>query len=176
MPDEHDELVQAWRQNAADEVEDHFRFLHGLKMVPSESRVDRVARELHDQTFAAIDCTRCSHCCRTLSPVLSKADIERMATHLGVSRQDFIATYVDVDPEDGQQRIRGLPCPFLGEDGRCGIYEHRPKACREYPYTDKKGFTGRTYLHTENTLSCPAVYHIVKRMARQWGRLYGRRS
>jgi hypothetical protein len=27
-----------------------------------------------------------------------------------------------------------------------------------------KDFTSRTYLHTDNTLNCPAVYYIVKKM------------
>jgi Fe-S-cluster containining protein len=161
MQDQHEELMTAWRDHAEAEVEDHFRFLRGLKMAPSERRVDNVARELHEDVFAAIDCVRCSHCCKTLKPVLSDADIKRIAKHLGLSRQAFIDTYLETDPEDGRQQMRVLPCPFLAEDGRCRIYEHRPRTCREYPHTDKKGFASRTHLHAENTLTCPAVYHIV---------------
>jgi hypothetical protein len=164
MPDQHDELMQAWRDNADAEVEDHFRFLRGLKMAPSEGRVDNVARELHADVFAAIDCTR-----------FSDADIKRIAGHLGLSRQEFIETYLETDPEDGRRRMRVLPCPFLAEDGRCRIYEHRPKTCREYPHTDKKGFSARTHMHAENTLTCPAVYHVVKGMTQRWGRLFGSR-
>ena len=40
---------------------------------------------------------------------------------------------------------KGLPCPFLAEDGRCTVYEVRPRDCAEYPHTQKKGFpTART--------------------------------
>jgi len=28
------------------------------------------------------------------------------------------------------------PCPFLKE-GRCEVYDLRPKSCREYPFTEK---------------------------------------
>jgi hypothetical protein len=173
MSDQHDELMHDWRENASAEVEDHFRFLRGLKMAPSERRVDSVARELHAEAFAAIDCTRCSNCCKTVSPVLNDADIKRIARHLGLPRQEFIDTYLEIDPEDGKQRMRVLPCPFLADDGCCRIYEHRPRTCREYPHTDKRGFSSRTHMHAENTLSCPAVYQVVKGMSRQWGRLFG---
>lgn len=170
MPDEHDELVRDWRENAAADEEDSFRFLRSLKMVPSPGRVDRLARELHAEVFATIDCTRCANCCKTMKPNLIEADIKRIAKHLGLSREAFVETYLESDPEEGGYRMRALPCPFLGEDGRCGIYEHRPRACREFPHTDKEGFIGRSYLHTDNTLSCPAVYHIVTRMRHRRGR------
>ncbi len=34
------------------------------------------------------------------------------------------------------------PCPFLGDDNYCSVYEARPKACREYPHTDRKNGAG----------------------------------
>jgi Fe-S-cluster containining protein len=30
-------------------------------------------------------------------------------------------------------------CPFVGDDNRCGIYEHRPTACRAYPLRFRAG-------------------------------------
>ena len=63
--------------------------------------------------------------------------------------------------------MKAMPCPLLGEDDRCTIYAVRPQACREFPHTDKDGFIWRTYLHAANTLSCPAAYHIVKRLRRR---------
>ena len=57
-----------------------------------------------------------------------------------------------------------MPCPFLADDGRCTIYEVRPKDCAEYPHTQKKGFASRTHLHADNTLVCPAVFWIVEEL------------
>ena len=76
----------------------------------------------------------------------------------------FVAAYLEPDPEEGGYRTKAVPCPFLGEDDRCTIYAVRPQACRGFPHTDKEGFIWRTSLHTANTLSCPAVYFIVKRL------------
>jgi hypothetical protein len=54
--------------------------------------------------------------------------------------------------------------PFLSGDNRCTIYEVRPAACREYPHTDKEGFTSRTMLHANNAKECPAVFWIVEQL------------
>ena len=59
---------------------------------------------------------------------------------------------------------KSLSCPFLGKDNRCTIYEVRPVACAEYPYTDKAEISSRTYSIAAKALECPAMFHIVKQM------------
>ncbi len=130
-------------------------------------RIDSLARQMHEDTFARIDCTRCANCCKTMQPELTGEDIERIAKHLGQSAEAFITAYLEPDPEEGGLRINAAPCPFLGTDNRCTVYEVRPQACQEFPHTDKEDFATRTYLHTGNSLSCPAVYHIVKGLRRR---------
>jgi Fe-S-cluster containining protein len=164
MPDDHDAILQDWRENAARDEDANFRFLRSLKMVADEDRIDTLARELHDDAFNRIDCTRCANCCKTMPPGLTGQDIERIAGHLGLSEEAFTAAYLVANPEEGGYHMKETPCPFLGKDDRCTIYAIRPEACRDFPHTDKEGFTWRTYLHAANTLSCPAVYYIVKRM------------
>lgn len=44
------------------------------------------------------------------------------------------------------------------------VHEVRPAACREYPHTDKEGFTSRTMLHANNAKDCPAVFWIVEQL------------
>jgi Fe-S-cluster containining protein len=83
-----------------------------------------------------------------------------------MSEESFIAAYLEIDPEEGDYRTKAAPCPFLGGDDRCNIYEVRPEACRDFPHTDKEGFTRRSHLHAENTLSCPATYHVVRGLRR----------
>lgn len=167
MPDDHDAMLKRWRENAARDEERNFRFLRSLKLVSDPDRIDSLAGELHEEVFASIDCTRCANCCKTIQPNFTEEDIDRIATHLGTSPQGLIAAHLEIDPEEGGHRTRVTPCPFLGQDDRCTIYKVRPQACREFPHTDKDGFTRRVYQHTANTLSCPAAYHVVKQLRRR---------
>jgi Fe-S-cluster containining protein len=167
MPDDHDSLLRDWRENAPRQEEANFRFLRSLKLVSDPDRIDTLARELHDDAFARIDCTRCANCCKTMPPAVTEEDSRRIAAHLGMAEEAFVAAYLVEDEEKGGDCMKAAPCPFLGEDDRCTIYAVRPQACREFPHTDKEWFTTRTYLHTSNTLRCPAVYHVVKQMRRR---------
>jgi Fe-S-cluster containining protein len=168
MPDDHDRMLQSWRRNAARDDDANFRFLRSLKIVSHPGRIDALAGELHAQVFAKIDCTRCANCCKTMQPTFTDEDITRIAAHLGLSREAFVAEYLETDPVS--YRTKATPCPFLGGDDRCTIYGVRPQACREFPHTDKAGFTSRVYLHSTNTLSCPAAYHVVQGLRRRLGR------
>ena len=53
---------------------------------------------------------------------------------------------------------------FLGAENLCSIYENRPKACREYPHTDRKKVYQINHLTLKNTLICPAAYEVVEKM------------
>lgn len=173
MKDEHDALVRDWQQNAKRTEDADFRFLRSLKMVSEPEAIDALAGELHAEAFARVDCTRCANCCKTMQPAFTDEDIGRIAGHLGLDRDVFAATYLEADPDEGGQRTKSMPCPFLGQDERCTIYAVRPQACREFPHTDKEGFVWRTYLHSANSQTCPAVYHIVRRMRRRLRRRSG---
>ena len=76
---------------------------------------------------------------------------------------DFIEKYLRVD-EDRDYVLKSSPCPFLGEGNHCTVYEDRPKACREYPHTDRKKMVQITELTLRNTLVCPAVLEMVERL------------
>jgi Fe-S-cluster containining protein len=162
--DHHDAILRDWKENAAGQDDSNFRFLRSLKMVPNPERIDRLAAGLHEEAFERIDCTRCAHCCKTMRPAVSTADIQRIAAHLTLTRKAFIETYLASNEDETGYRMNAAPCPFLGADDHCTIYEVRPRTCREFPHTDKKDFTSRTYLHAGNAQNCPAVYYIVKKM------------
>jgi len=59
------------------------------------------------------------------------------------------------------------PCAFLGGDNYCSIYEVRPKACREYPHTDRKNMAQVLNLTYRNTMVCPAVAEIVEHIKKE---------
>jgi Fe-S-cluster containining protein len=164
---DHDSVVADWRANAKAHDDKNYKFLRSLKVRDYGFDPDEVAGELHEQAFQIVDCTRCANCCKTLNIKFEAADIERIACHLNITTAEFIATYLEANEEDGSYKARQKPCPFLGEDNRCTIYEIRPTVCQEYPHTDKEGFTFRTMGVAQNALVCPAVFWIVEQMKRQ---------
>ncbi len=158
-------IVDDWKANAERHDDRNFAFLRSLKM-KDDRAVDQAARQLHEEVFSVIDCidcTQCTNCCKTVSPLFSKADIRRIAKHLGMTAMDFKATYLQAD-EDGRLIPKGLPCPFLAEDGRCTVYEVRPRDCADYPHAQRKGFSSRTHGYAGNALCCPAVFWIIEQL------------
>ena len=99
-----------------------------------------------------------------LRAVPAEVQMQRRVTLLNMPTAEFIETYLEADDEDGPYKARQRPCPFLGDDDRCTIYEVRPTVCREYPHTDKEGFTFRTMGVASNAQVCPAVFWIVEQM------------
>lgn len=139
------------------------KLLKGFKQSPPPD-LDRQFHELHDEAFEEIDCLQCANCCKTTGPRFTDKDIERIARHLGQKPGEFVDKYLRVD-EDGDYVLQSVPCPFLGEDNYCGIYEHRPKACRDYPHTDHRKIQNVLDITDPNSRICPAVAKIVLQLA-----------
>ncbi len=167
----HDDLVTDWKENAKKHDDANYSFLRSLKHnCTSETKVDRIALKLHQEAFSVVDCTKCANCCRTMRVVVTDHDIPRIAAHLGMAPEEFISTYLERDEEQGYYRMRSIPCPFLGADCKCTIYDVRPEKCRGYPFTDKPSFASRTITHANNAVVCPAVFYLVEQMKRRLGR------
>ncbi len=138
------------------------KFLTSLKKKDSR-KLDEAFHQLHEAVFEEIDCLTCANCCKTTSPIFYETDIERAAKFLRVKPGDFVAKYLRID-EDKDYVLKSSPCPFLGHDNYCSIYESRPKACREYPHTDRKKMVQVMDLAYKNTSVCPAVLEMVERL------------
>ena len=138
------------------------KFLQGLKKADPRF-LDQVFHATHEEVFEEIDCLKCANCCKTTSPIFYQNDIERVAKALRMKPGDFIQKYLRID-EDGDYVLISSPCPFLDSDNYCRVYEDRPKACREYPHTDRKKVVQIMDLTYRNTLVCPAVLEIVDRI------------
>ncbi len=81
--------------------------------------------------------------------------------------RDFMNEYIARD-EDDFYVLKSAPCSFLDEDDNsCTIYHVRPKACSEYPHTNRKKFINITDLTIANTEICPAVYSIVEELKKR---------
>ena len=121
--------------------------------------VDKKIHHLHQGAFAKIDCLKCANCCKTTGPLFSNKDINLIAGHLKLTPNAFINNYLQID-EDNDYVLQTVPCPFLGNDNYCSIYQVRPKACREYPHTDRVNQLGILKLTEKNVSICPAVADI----------------
>ena len=97
-----------------------------------------------------------------------QSDIERVAKRLRMKLANFESEYLQVD-EDGDKIFQCMPCPFLGADNLCDVYDVRPKACREFPHTDRKKFLQINHLTLKNTLICPATYLFVEKLRERVG-------
>jgi len=130
--------------------------------------LDDLVHELHEEAFEKFNCLDCANCCKTIGPRLIDKDIERLAKHLKMKISDFIEKYVMTD-EDGDFVFKEHPCPFLLPDNYCLVYESRPKACREYPHTDRKRFYQILSLSHKNCETCPVVFEIFEELKqRNW--------
>jgi hypothetical protein len=138
------------------------KLLNSLKR-SDPRQVDADFHALHEDVFAEISCLDCANCCKTTSPIFYPNDIGRAAGALGVRPGAFAEKYLRID-EDGDYVLKSAPCPFLQADNACRIYEARPKACREYPHTDRKKMVQVLDLAYKNSMVCPAVLEILKRM------------
>lgn len=123
-------------------------------------KMDIVVQQLHEDVSEEIDCLSCANCCKNLGPAIYDKDIERIAKALRIKPADVVSAYLKID-EDGDYVFRSMPCPFLLPDNYCSIYESRPKACREYPHTDRKRFEQIYKLTVKNTSTCPIAYEVL---------------
>jgi Fe-S-cluster containining protein len=138
------------------------KFLQQLKR-QDPRKVDSKFHAVHEEVFEETDCLSCANCCKTTSPIFYSTDIERASQFLKMKPGDFIEKYLRID-EDKDYVLTTSPCAFLGGDNYCSIYEARPKACREYPHTDRKKMVQILDLTYKNTLVCPAVLEMVERL------------
>ena len=125
--------------------------------------LDERVHAIHEAVFATIDCLDCANCCRTLGPRITDIDVRRIAASLRIKPSGFVEKYLAVD-EEGDYIFRSMPCPFLGSDNFCSIYENRPRACREYPHTDRRRVYQVLALTLKNSPVCPAVFEILERL------------
>ena len=117
--------------------------------------------ELHEQAFEKIDCLKCANCCKNYSPRFKTPDIKRISRHLKMKEGQFIDQYLKLD-EDGDYVVKSTPCPFLGADNYCSIYEMRPSDCHRFPYTDEDVIVKRQDLTIKNSAFCPIVYYVLE--------------
>lgn len=160
-----EEILKNLPEKAKDKYKENKKFFAKLRKKPPKD-LDRKMQEMHEEEFSRTNCLDCANCCKTTGPLFTNKDIERISKHLKQKPQQFIEQYLRID-EDNDYVLQEVPCTFLAADNYCLIYDVRPKACREFPHTDRKDFHKISNLSIKNTAICPAAYNIVEEMKRR---------
>ncbi|MFV1447921.1 YkgJ family cysteine cluster protein [Maribacter sp. HS] len=157
-----EEVLRLLPKKAREKHNENKKFFAKLRKKPPKD-LDYTMQELHETEFERTDCLTCANCCKTTGPLFTNADVERISKSFRLKPQKFIETYLRVD-EENDYVLQQVPCTFLGADNYCSIYDVRPKACREFPHTNRKKFQQISNLTLKNVSICPAAYNIVEEM------------
>ena len=157
-----EKTIQKLPDLAKEQRKNHEAFFKKLKKKPPKN-LDYIMQELHDDEFETTDCLKCANCCKITGPLFTEKDIVRIAKFLKMKPIDFITHYLRID-EENDYVLQSVPCSFLGHDNYCSIYDVRPKACREFPHTNRQKFQQISKLTLENVKICPAAFNIVEAM------------
>lgn len=153
------EILKNWEKKSADHQKKYRQYLHRA----DKNKVLKALPELHEEAFSEVDCLQCAACCKNYSPRFKTPDVKRISRLLKMRESEFIEKYLRVD-EEGDFVVNSKPCPFLGPDNFCSIYEDRPSDCRRFPYTDEDVFIKRKELTLKNSGFCPITYYVLERL------------
>jgi len=148
-----------WQKKSAE----HQKQYQNLLKRADKNKVLKKLPDLHEEAFEKIDCLQCAACCKHYSPRFKTPDIKRISKHLKMKESTFIETYLRLD-EEGDYVAKRAPCPFLGTDNYCSIYEVRPSDCERFPYTNEDVILKRPNLTLKNSTFCPAVYYVLEKL------------
>jgi len=155
-----DKIIEELPGKAKEKWIENKKYFAKLKR-KKQKRLDLLMQEIHKEEFEHTDCLTCANCCKTTSPIFTEKDISRISKFLKMKESRFIEQYLQRD-EDDFMVLKSAPCSFLDHDNTCFIYDVRPKACSEYPHTNRKKFVQLTDLTLKNTEVCPAVFNMVE--------------
>lgn len=155
-----DKIIEELPEKAMEKWKENKKYFAKLKNKPRK-RLDLMMQDIHDEEFQHTDCLTCANCCKTTSPIFTEKDISRISKFLKLKESQFIDQYLERDNDDFMV-LKSVPCTFLDSDNTCFIYDVRPKACSEYPHTNRKKFIQLTDLTLKNTEVCPAVFNMVE--------------
>ncbi|MBI2730088.1 MAG: YkgJ family cysteine cluster protein [Sphingobacteriales bacterium] len=154
-----EKLLQNWEKKSAEHQKQYKQMLQRA----DKNKVLKLLPELNEEAFKKVDCLQCANCCKNYSPRFKTPDIKRIAKHLRMKEGDFIETYLYLD-EEGDYVVRSKPCPFLGNDNYCSIYDVRPSDCERFPYTDEDVIIKRQQLTLKNSTFCPITYYVLEKL------------
>ena len=138
------------------------KLFKNLKKIKSKV-LDTTIHSLHDEVFEYTNCLECANCCKNTGPLFTDRDINRIAKYLRIRPSVFTERYLKVD-EDRDFVLKSVPCIFLDKNNYCSIYKVRPKACKEFPHTDRIKQNQLLKITQKNIEVCPAVFNIIEKL------------
>jgi Fe-S-cluster containining protein len=153
------DLLKNWQKKSGERQKIYKQYLHRA----DKNTVLRQLPDLNDEAFSKVDCLQCANCCKNYSPRFKTTDVKRIAKYLQLKESVFIDTYLKVD-EEGDFVANTKPCPFLGADNFCSIYDQRPSDCQRFPYTDEDVIYKRQQLTLKNSTFCPITYFVLEKL------------
>jgi uncharacterized protein len=153
------DLLHNWEKKSAQNQKKYKSFLKKT----DKNKVLKTLPLLHEEAFENINCLECANCCKNYSPRFKTPDIKRISRHLKMKEGDFIETYLRLD-NDGDFVVKSTPCPFLGENNYCSIYDNRPGDCHRFPYTNEDVLLKRPQLTLMNSTFCPIVFYVLEKL------------
>lgn len=156
-----EDVLHNWQKKYKDKQKQFKNFLAKA----DKNKVLKELPRLHEEAFEKVDCLQCAACCKNYSPRFKTPDVKRISKHLGMKESVFIETYLRVD-EDGDFVVKSSPCPFLGEDNFCSVYDVRPSDCARFPYTDEDVLIKRQKLTLKNASFCPITFYVLENLSK----------
>jgi hypothetical protein len=112
------------------------------------NEIDLVVERLNATITPQVSCTDCGQCCRSMRP---EASYEAMSP------------FVTDENYEAFKYLKGITCKHL-VDSKCTVYLERQQVCKDFPYMDVPGFSGRTVGIFQNYEICPIVFNIVEHL------------
>lgn len=142
--------------------DENLRFRRFMK---AHDHSDRILRRVADDIEEQIDCTVCANCCKLATAVVTERDAARLARHLRISVERFLADYTVEDQEEGRvlRRSEETGCVFL-EGTACTVYDARPDACQRFPHVVRGAgsIASRMWQFVDRATYCPIVYNSLE--------------
>lgn len=154
---------------AKKKYKENMEFRTFLKCNADEEELDNQFKCLHEELFESYDCSRCRNCCKMYSGTIPEQDLERDAAYLGMTKKDFMDTYLVKEMFDENYQTKHKPCDFFEADGSCGLGDCKPENCVKYPYTNQPERLQSLYSVLDAAEVCPVAFEIYERLKKEYG-------
>jgi len=156
------DILHNWKKKS----EERQKLYKNYLLKADKNKVLKQLPDLSEAAYEKINCLNCAACCKNYSPRFKTPDIKRIAKHLDLKEGLFIEKFLNLD-EEGDYVVKTKPCPFLGDDNYCSIYDVRPSDCARFPYTDEDVILKRVPLTLKNSTFCPIVYYVLEELVKR---------
>lgn len=144
-----------------DENFDFRAWLKGFDDTALDARVHRI----NNTVSAAIDCTQCGNCCKTLVINVTQPEINNLGIAMGMTTEAVKEKYIE-ESLQGECFMNTMPCNFLS-DNKCTIYPVRFTECRDFPHLHKPGFQQRLLGTIGHYGRCPIIYNVIEDLKKE---------